>query len=397
MTARLPRSPGPARLPRLTATGRVLLVAALLLIPAGTVAGYPELVMTGASAVAALGTGLGWTLTRSTVRVRRLLRPLRLAEGGSVRCVLVVSNPGPGRSRWVDLIEPSGPAIAVPALPVGAEYRSDPYELPFLRRGRYVLPPPPVGRSDPLGLFRAAPAAGPADTVLVHPLVRPLTVPGPVGTAGRLGSAARGTRTRLAASVDSLRPYLPGDDARFIHWMSTARLGEVMVREETIAPDQPEHRIVLDTAARRYPGSLFDEAVRVAASVAVALIRADVPVTLVTGDGRRAPGPTGAGTTHRRELVVLDFLASVERGGEGEGPAAGTTSAPTYPASLILVTGPRTPAELARIRRIARGWLGVTVVQLDPDASGPASTATGPLWIVRVRDSAGLAVLWRRR
>ena len=105
-------------------------------------------------------------------------------------------------------------------------------ELP---RGRYRLQRARLIGSDVLGLFRARRnlILKEAETeILVAPALLPVSH---FELAGRGGRARGGTRRHAKLGVgDELRgtrPYVAGDDMRQIHWKSTARTGELVMRE----------------------------------------------------------------------------------------------------------------------------------------------------------------------
>jgi uncharacterized protein (DUF58 family) len=75
----------------------------------------------------------------------------------------------------------------------------------------------------------------------------------------------RGWRDESAqAEVHGLRAFRPGDSPRLIHWRTSARRGELMVREMEDVPGD-DLVLVLDTAAPAEES--FEEAVRLAATV----------------------------------------------------------------------------------------------------------------------------------
>ncbi len=81
------------------------------------------------------------------------------------------------------------------------------------------------------------------------------------------------------------REYVPGDDIRHVHWSSTARLGELMVRERA-HEETPTAVILLDTLGADPEGHGADIAVTAAAAVALHHIDRDSEVVLWSGPSR---------------------------------------------------------------------------------------------------------------
>ena len=85
-----------------------------------------------------------------------------------------------------------------------------------------------------------------------------------------------------------VREYRRGDDLRRVHWRSTARMGELMVRNEEQLW-QARATVILDNRAVAHrgtgPGSSLEGAVSAAASVAVHLSSLGYQVRLVSGSG----------------------------------------------------------------------------------------------------------------
>src|SRR5215469_816927 len=104
------------------------------------------------------------------------------------------------------------------------------------RRGRYTLGPVTATTGDPLGLFRRELALAPEHQLLVLPPVLPLSTfdlyPGVMPGRGRGSQRSLQTTT----NVVTVRSYVPGDALTRIHWPTTARLGQFMVKEFDLDP-----------------------------------------------------------------------------------------------------------------------------------------------------------------
>ena len=81
------------------------------------------------------------------------------------------------------------------------------------------------------------------------------------------------------------REYVPGDDIRHIHWASTARLGELMVRERA-HEETPLAVVLLDTLGADPDGHGADIAVTAAAAAALQQLDRDADLILHSGDVR---------------------------------------------------------------------------------------------------------------
>ena len=107
---------------------------------------------------------------------------------------------------------------------------------PCYRRGRYLLGPLTVRSGDPLGIFELSRTLPQTNTILVYPAT--VDVHGFRLPEGQMpgGEAAR-TRTHyLTTNVSTVRDYAPGDSFNRIHWRSTARKGQLIVKEFELDP-----------------------------------------------------------------------------------------------------------------------------------------------------------------
>lgn len=196
----------------------------------------------------------------------------------------------------------------------------------FIRRGIYPLGTLTLSTGFPFGMFRKERDLEIPDEVIVWPRTD-RAVREPVSGAGRvprIGMSARGT-AGTRGEYRSLRGYRVGDDPRDIHWKSSARLREPVIRE--YERDGAETRwICLDL--RGEPGDAAEVAIEVAASLAAKALGQHRPFALVAGDTLIEPGD-GPGQLER----ALDLLAMVDF--EPDAPAP---NPPISPAACVLVS-----------------------------------------------------------
>ncbi|MFI2262020.1 DUF58 domain-containing protein [Streptomyces tubercidicus] len=192
-------------------------------------------------------------------------------------------------------------------------------------RGRYPLGPLELRLSDPFGMCELTRSFAASDTLTVVPRVEPLPAVRQMGEAAGCGDG-RQHSPALAGEDDVIpRGYRHGDDLRRVHWRSTARHGELMVRREE-QPQKARCTVLLDTRETAHPGagpdSAFEWAVAGAASTAVHLLERGFSVRLLTDTGSSVPRPDGAGSfaggTDSADAagLLLDTLAVVEHSAE---------------------------------------------------------------------------------
>ncbi len=308
---------------RLTPRGVGFLVAGLATVVLASVAGQADLVWPGLFVAALTPLSLLATVAlRPRFRIERRLVPPVVAVGESVRIEL--------ESTSLSHLA-SGAVVATDVLPpaVGADHR---FALASARRGQltetsYVREPRRRGRhplggvrhevTDPLGLAMRRSRTPTASVLVVTPAVVPLA-PSHTQAFGRHGETPI-PQTALAGPDDVLvREYQPRDDVRRIHWPSTARHGQLMVRREEQAWD-PTAWVILDS--RRTVAGRFEWLVSAAASVGVRLLDEgyEVSLTDATGDAHTTSARGGAAA----RAAWLDRLVDATLTDESTlGPAA---------------------------------------------------------------------------
>ena len=259
--------------------------------------------------------------SRYKLACTRSLEPGRAPVGSSARVILRLQN----MSRL-----PTGTLLLEDRLPyaLGSRPRvvlerlgphqasSVAYTVRADVRGRYGVGPLVIRLTDPFGLCELNRSFPSVDKLTVIPQVVPLP-------AVRLAGEYAGTGESRARSVAvhgeddaATREYRRGDDLRRVHWRSTARTGELMVRREE-QPWESRATVVLDTRAHAHrgegPTASFEWAVSAAASIAVHLRQAGYKLRLVTGTGVDVDATDGGG-----DGIILDTLADVKLAPHGD-------------------------------------------------------------------------------
>ncbi len=156
------------------------------------------------------------------------------------------------------------------------------YEVTLRDRGRHTLGPVTVVGRDVLGLARTTFTCPARDAVVVYPRVHALTA-----TARRdLRSLSAAVESHDRDEFDRLREYAPGDALRDIHWKSSAKRDELIVKE--FGTDADAEAVTLVAGATE---GYADEMAEAAASVGTVLLDAGVPVALATPGGEVEVGP----------------------------------------------------------------------------------------------------------
>src|SRR5262245_56057666 len=302
----------------LTRRGWSLVGAAIGLALGSYLLGAVELLVLGIACAVLLLGGTVWLAFGSglDLALSRRVRPARLQVGAEGRIDITIerratadraTRPTPLLTA-TDLFDEGRRAarFVVPPLAAGATARAA-YRIPTRRRGRYQVGPLVVRASDPFGLLtRTVATVGEAE-VLVRPRVHDIA--SPVAVGGRVSGEAdaiarRSVLSDLGDECLTLREYELGDDLRRVHWRSTARTGDLMIRQNE-ARWRSTAEVVLDVHPDGHDVDSFELAVEAAASTIARLVRQQRRVELVTSAG------TVLGTVGDPRHDVLDQLATV--------------------------------------------------------------------------------------
>lgn len=240
-------------------------------------------------------------------------------------------------SYAVEVVEPDGGRGFTPVVRAGhtAVVRT---ERTFARRGVVTVEKVVVATSFPFGLFVKEREVKVRGDVVVWPR-RDRNVPEPATSgdqARRRGLAASGA-AGARGEFRGLREYRPGDDPRDVHWRSSARLGEPLVREYE-RDDARSLWVCLDL--RTDDADRAEEAAEIAATLADRATSRNERIALVTSDHVIPPGQ---GRPHLER--VLDALAYAEFRAAAPAPRP-----PVPKQACVLVTAmPRDDADYADV------------------------------------------------
>jgi uncharacterized protein (DUF58 family) len=257
-------------------------------------------------------------------------------------------------------------------------------DLGRLPRGRFVLSETRIVLGDHLGLESVSRPVDAGDVaVVVWPrLVEPTVL---FNESGRLGDNGRRLLLRRPAGFDlhSVREYTQGESLRRVHWPTTARTGQLMVKELEDTP-RDSVSVLLDCdpagAAGTPPDSSFDAAVRAAGSLVLYHASRGKRCSLVTtgtdGDVQPVSALDGdfaamLGTLAAAEPDAVHSVASWLRQLHRRTAQVG---------ELIVVTANLEPSAIESILNVAtRRVVSVVWVDAPSYAGKPTRAATGPL------------------
>ena len=298
-----------------------------------------------------------------------------------------------GEDVWVTLEAVPSARIPPPSLAIGEELRRlGDRRTPLRRdgrahRGTYVLERVPRGRyvpertiaviEDPFGLARSEVEVSDGGALVVYP--RLVELQGLFSESGAHAQDGRRLLLRRPSGFDlhSVREYEQGESLRKVHWASTARRGQLMVKELEDSP-RDEIAVVLDADETAVAGESFDVQVRAAGSIlrthaargrrCVLAINASpsvhVPVASLEGDWVAALQELAAAEA----VSVRPLVELLAREG---GPAARSLE-------LVVVTARLTAALSRKLAQRAQASHGVSVVWVDSASFAGRPTGVEP-------------------
>ncbi|MEO6512402.1 MAG: DUF58 domain-containing protein [Nocardioides sp.] len=378
-----------------TPLGRAVLSTGLLALTIARITGLVELAVVAALCLLLVAVGVVVVLAPSNVRADLILRPDRTSTGVPVNGRLRLTNRWPVSVGRPVVEVPAGAArrwVRLPTLRASATQDAE-LVVPAPHRGVITVGPVLYRRTDPVGLFTRRVTWASA----VELLVRPATVDLaglPVGQLRDLEGVPSDQISMSDLAFHALREYVPGDDLRHVHWRSSARAGQLLVRQYHDSR-RTSALLVVDTRPEAYvEPEDFELALSVAASITLRAGHDGYDLALVCGDLVVGGGPASLDPAY-----VLDAFcrSSLER----EGSARHLTDQVTRglgaagdASMLFLLTGTAAPVDdLQRVVGLVPGdlWAGVWRAGIG-EVAGLAEYAGRPIVTLGALDQLPIAM-----
>ena len=301
--------------------------------------------------------------------------------GDRLRVTYTLRNTGRLGKPWLEIHNPTSLPGGLPgrAMSLGGRHeRSWMVRTLLTRRGHFRIDPLQIRTGDPFGFFEASAGVGHGITLVVYPRIDalPLWRLPPANIEGAHATPERTMQTTPLATT--VRPYAPGDSMNRIHWRSTARTGEIQVKEFELE-QTTDAWILLDLdeafAAGEGDESTTEIAVRAAASIAAKALVENRAVGLTVNGHRLTVLPADRGT--RQRLKILQLLAAVEADGRtplDEALIAGVGRL-RRGMTAIVITASQDPSFIRPLASLRARGIGTVVVHLDVAAFAPAPDA----------------------
>ena len=363
------------------------------------VAVYAVAWLFGAKALYPAAAGLVLAPLAARTWVRAAAAPIQLRRRAGKGALLE------GEDVWVTLEAKPESRVPAPAIVVteriarlgeretslrraGAVHRGT-YVLEQVPRGRYVVEQARATIDDPFGLARAEVDLAASGALLVYP--RLVALDRLFSESGAHAQDGRRLLLRRPSGFDlhSVREYERGESLRKVHWRTTAKRGQLMVKELEDAP-RDEIAVLLDADAAAVSGGSFDVQVRAAGSILRAHAARGRRAMLAVNSASRPS--VRVSSLDGEWLVALDLLAEAQP--DGTRPVVELLARESGPASraleTVVVTARLSGALASKLMQRALAGQGVSIVWIDAPSFAGRPTRIEPE-LLRLH-AAGVAV-----
>ncbi|MBH0129516.1 DUF58 domain-containing protein [Salinibacterium sp. NK8237] len=269
-----------------TPLGWLVLALAAVSLALSVIFGWQEFTFLGTVLLAAVVVSVAFLFGRASYGVVVELNPRRVVVGDRALGRMVVTNVGSRALPPIRMELPVGQGVAEFQLPAmkPKDVHEELFAVPTAKRAVIVAGPAESVRGDQIGLLRRALKWADAVDLFVHPRTVRL-VPSAAGLVRDLEGQVSNKITNNDIAFHALRPYVPGDDRRYVHWRTSARIGQLMVRQfqET---RRSQLTIIHASRGDLYASEAeFELAISVTASIAAQVIRDGTQMNVVSETG----------------------------------------------------------------------------------------------------------------
>ena len=351
--------------------------------------GWREAMLLAAACLLLIVMSLVFLIGRGTLQVSVLLQPRRVSVGAPAAGQVSVTNVSPRRMWPIRLELRVGAAVArfnLPALP-GGRHHDELFVIPTTRRAVVPVGPARTVRGDPLGLMRREVAWTGVTELFVHPRIVGLD-PLSSGLLRDLEGQSSNAVSMSDLAFHALRDYAAGDDRRYIHWRSSARTGQLMVRQ-FVDTRRIHATVVVDGRPASYASEEeFELALSAAGSIAVRAVQDEQQASIIAAREAVADGNI---------QQILDALTRADFADDADlATLAGGVLRTAPDTSLaVLITGSIVPFRV--VRRAAAALppeIDTVALRVDP-AADPGMTTVGELTVLTLRALNDLPALIR--
>ena len=303
--------------------------------------------------------------------------------GDRLRVTYTLRNTGRIVKPWLEIHNPTTLPGGLPGRALslrGRQERSWLVRTPLVRRGHFRIEPLQIRTGDPFGFFEASASVGQGITLVVYPRIEvlPLWRLPPANIEGARSSPERTLQTTPLATT--VRPYAPGDSMNRIHWRTTAKTGEIQVKEFDLEQTADAWLFVdLEAAGEAGHGdeSTTEVAVRAAASISDKALGENRAVGITVNAHRMTVVPADRGA--RQRLKILQLLAAVEADGRTPLAEALVTGVSRLRRGMtaIIVTSSHDTSFIRPLASLRSRGISSVVVLLDQSAYEPDADEAG--------------------
>jgi len=354
-----------------------------------------------------------WTSV-NWVTISRYTHARRAQVGRSLDEVFTIRNTGILPKLWLEIRDHSTlpnhhASHVVPTLAPRRRYGWETHTI-CTRRGAYTLGPMTVVSGDPFGLFQFPRKIPALSSIIVYPPTVPIhRFATPIGTLSG-GEAVRRRTVYVTTNAAGVREYQPGDSFNRIHWRSSARKDQLLVKEFELDPladvwifldfshsslvERPQPRA--DNGGYTYgptpslPPSTEEYGISIAASLAQYFVNKGRALGFLTYSPYREIIQPDRGPRQLTRILEILAVARSENelslqqvlGLEANYLTRGTTA--------VIVTASMDETWVAEVHTLARRGIRVIAVVLDPRSFGAVNANV--MQIRQMAEAAGAVV-----